>query len=291
MGKYYFFSLIGIFLYDILLGLGIGTEFNNIVIENLQIGEKYNLSQLCDLPVRVQNLSDRKAKIKIQPVVPTQESLKAGYEVIPSTDWVEVLNPELWVEPNSYGETDLILKIPEDKNLLGRKFQVNIWCVIDSVEFMENFLFTAPGVEGCMMFTVAPDIPKKRQKRKFLTLNFDLEPKKLYSILNSTFCYIGEIRIKNTSKYNLEFSILQINHKDINVSLEPGYVSLPQNCLWFSSPKIKIKKRKSGSIKVFFNPINFEVKGDTKYFGVIEVKTVKGDIEVNKYVKLFLDSK
>jgi len=264
--------------------LGISTDFNNIFIENLQVGQEYNLTKMFNLPCKAKNNSDKKVKIKIQPVKPVQQSLKAGFEVIPSTDWIKILNPEISVEPKGFAISDLIIKIPDDKTLLGKKFQVNIWFYISSAEGESEILAATPGVEGSLLFSISPKLEK--QKVQPVDLNFELEPKEIYSAVAST-NFISTVEIKNLSKKTYIYSINQKNPYEVNLKIKGGYELLPEGCLIFSHQKLKIKKKKSKTFNIYFDKTKNIQAGN--YFGLIEINTSSKGISGSKYIKLFLE--
>jgi hypothetical protein len=268
--------------------LGISTEFNNIFIENLQIGQEYNLTQMFNLPCKAKNNSDKKVKIKIQPVKPVQQSLKPGFEVIPSTDWIKILNPEISVEPQGFAVSDLVVKIPDDKTLLGRKFQVNIWFYISSVEGESGLLSMTPGVEGSLLFSISAEI--KKQKVKPVDLSFELSPAEVYKVFTSTDNFVGSVEIKNMSKKTVLYEITQANPKDMNIHIKEGYELLPENFSLLVVPnRLKIKKGSSKKFDIFcVSKLSLEYIGK-KYFGLVEIKTTSKGISGSKFVKIYLD--
>lgn len=105
---------------------GLRTQFGQVIVRGLKIGETYSLNKLMNLPLRVVNTGDADASLKIETKVPTT-ALVEGYEQVPSLDWVRVVNSTFTVAPNHEAATDLIVTIPNDPKLLGRRFQANIW--------------------------------------------------------------------------------------------------------------------------------------------------------------------
>lgn len=267
-----------------LYALGISTDFNNIFIENLQIGKEYNLTELVNLPFKAKNTSEEKVKLTIQPILPSV--VKDGFEMILSTTWVKISNPEVWVEPGGFAVSDVIIKIPDDKSLLGRKFQVNIWCYISSIESSDRLLTVTPGVEGRLFFSIAKEVDNR--KIKPVDINFEVEPKEFVVVLSSAEMFIGELQIKNNSKHSYVYSLSQVDPDKVNIELKPGYDKLQDNSLHFIPQKLKINRRKTGKSSIYFCA-GKEIEDQKKYFGIIEVQVSGKGLIVSRYVKIFLE--
>ncbi len=104
---------------------GLRTPLGEVVIRNLKIGQKYSLFKLLNLPLRVVNTGDEEVDLKIE--TSRVSVLNAGYTEIPSPDWVRVERGTFTIAPNREAVTDLIITIPNDPSLLGRRFQADIW--------------------------------------------------------------------------------------------------------------------------------------------------------------------
>lgn len=104
---------------------GLRTPFGEVIVRNLKIGQTYSMHKLVNLPLRVINTGGDSVDLRIETVKHTV--LNQGYEPIPSLDWVRVEKGTFTVEPNREAVTDLIINIPNDPALLGRRFQADIW--------------------------------------------------------------------------------------------------------------------------------------------------------------------
>ena len=106
---------------------GLRTPFGAVIVKNLKIGQTYSMFKLVNLPIRVVNTGEETTDLTIQ-TVPTQPSeAKDGYEAIPSQDWIRVERSSFTLEPNHEAVSDIIISIPNDPSLLGRRFQADIW--------------------------------------------------------------------------------------------------------------------------------------------------------------------
>ncbi|MFI5347229.1 MAG: hypothetical protein ACHQ51_12720 [Elusimicrobiota bacterium] len=104
---------------------GLRTPLGEVYIRNLKIGQTYSMVKLLNLPMRVVNTGGEDIDLKIATVHPTM--LNEGYEQVPSLDWIHVDQSTFTVAPNREAVTDLIITIPNDPSLLGRRFQADIW--------------------------------------------------------------------------------------------------------------------------------------------------------------------
>lgn len=275
-----------------IFALGLATDFNNILIENLQIGQEYNLTKLANLPLKVKNISERTVKLEIQPVYPVEQSLRDGFEIIPSTDWIKLSKTRFTVAPGDYAVSDVIITIPEDKKYLGKKFQVNIWSYISSVEGGSGFIAVTPGVEGALLFSIAP--VEINEKIKSVDLSFELNPMELYAVVSSTYTSIGTVEIKNISKKTKKYEIGQINPKDVDVSLyiKEGYEALPEDLILSVSPnRLKIKKKSSKMFNIFLTVPEDRNYSGKKFFGLVKVKTHGKGVTGSKFIKVYVEFK
>lgn len=273
-----------------IFALGISTDFNNIYIENLKIGSEYNLTKISNFPVRVKNDSDDVVKIIVKPVFPQEGRVKEGFEIIPSTSWITFSKTELEVGSQEYAVTDLIISIPDDENLLGKKYQVNIGAYITEVKSKSGFLTIMPGIEGRFFFSIAP--VKIKEKIDSVDLSFEAVPKEIFSVLKSSFQFIGNVEIKNFSKKMCKYEIKQVSVDEGGMSLKEGYEKLPSGFkIIITKQKFKIKKGKSATFGVYVE-LKSDISGNysgKKFMSVIEVKTLGKGVTGQRFVKLFLE--
>lgn len=106
---------------------GLRTQFGEVVVRRLKIGQTYSMYKLVNLPLRVVNTGDEEVELVVDVIKPTASVLKNGYDPLPSLDWVKVENGRFTVAPNREAVTDVIISLPNDPALLGRRFQADIW--------------------------------------------------------------------------------------------------------------------------------------------------------------------
>jgi hypothetical protein len=106
---------------------GLRTPFGEVVVRNLKIGQTYSLYKLVNLPLRVINTGDADVDLSIETIESTSDTLRAGYEALPNVEWIKVETSSFTLGPNREASSDLILSIPNDPKLLGRRFEGHIW--------------------------------------------------------------------------------------------------------------------------------------------------------------------
>jgi hypothetical protein len=106
---------------------GLRTPMGDVVVKHIQIGRTYSLNSLLNLPLRLVNTGDSEVDLRIEVLKRGVADLKPGYDAIGSADWVRVAQSSFTVAPSREVATDLILSIPNDTSLLGRRFEADIW--------------------------------------------------------------------------------------------------------------------------------------------------------------------
>jgi hypothetical protein len=146
---------------------GIRTEFGDVLIENLGIGRTYNLRELAGTPMKVTNTGLQTIDLRIDVTIPGEDFIKQGrlekgFEPIPAVDWVSLSQSQFMVPSGASAYTDVIIKIPDDPSLYGRKFQASIF----SRGVNRGFLNL--GVWSHLMMTIvkSPEEQKKAEENR-----------------------------------------------------------------------------------------------------------------------------
>jgi len=238
----------------------ISTPTADIVVSNLRIGQTYNLTEIANMPFRVKNIGIER-RIVLTLIKPTTSQVKEGYEPIPDINWVTLLKTDFSLMPGETAASDIIIKIPDDESLLGRKFEVKIRAETRPKEPPEaGSVAIGLALTGSLRFSITPKPPtpeeiEKFKKARFKIYNFNLVPNDLE---------IGEIPIGkkiNIEKYAAKFLRL------VNISDEPIKIRL--NCIPISQTGLAI-------------PEGWEPQPDTSYLTFPkQFITVKG-MEIKK---------
>lgn len=106
---------------------GLSTKMGDLRVENLAPGRSVDLVAEGAGAYEVTNRGDAAASIAVEPLVPTSETLLEGYEPLPDPSWVRV-EPSTHVAPaGTTVSSRIVLALPQDGGLAGRKFQANLW--------------------------------------------------------------------------------------------------------------------------------------------------------------------
>ena len=105
--------------------IGLRSPLGEVVIRHLKIGQTYSMYKLMNLPLRVVNTGEEDVDLHIE-TIPVSDLLP-GYVPTTTSDWVRVETSTFTLAPNRDAVTDLILTIPNDPALLGRRFQADVW--------------------------------------------------------------------------------------------------------------------------------------------------------------------
>ncbi len=106
---------------------GLSTQLGEAVIENLQIGQTYNLAELANLRLIVTNTSDFAVDLRMDILMPQSSELRQGAAPIPDLSWVKLSRNLFELGPNEKASSEIIISIPDEDRHLGKKYQVMIW--------------------------------------------------------------------------------------------------------------------------------------------------------------------
>jgi hypothetical protein len=156
---------------------GLRTQFGEVVVRNLKIGQTYSLQKMLNLPYRVVNTGDDSVNLRIDVVKLATETLKDGYDPLPSLDWVRVSTHDFIVQPNAEAVTDVIVSIPDDEALMGRRFEADLWARTQTPRGM-----VAVGVASKLLIQVSSqraseeELKYKPSEHQLTNLDFTLYP-------------------------------------------------------------------------------------------------------------------
>lgn len=158
-------------------GAGLKTQFGEVVVKGLKIGQTYSLLKLVNLPLRLVNTGDGQVDVIITPLIPSGAVLREGYDPVPTLDWVKVETAQLTIGPNREGATDVLITIPNDPSLLGKRFQADIWS-----RTQDPMAPVAVGIQSHLLIHVDSEPPTEDElKKKFVdetlaNLDFSVMP-------------------------------------------------------------------------------------------------------------------
>jgi len=102
---------------------GLRTTFTEVTLHQVQIGQSVRLR----VPLTITNTGATSTRIKVDAVKPAPVEILDGYEAIPDPSWIRFERDTFTVEPNETEQTVVILDVPYDVAVLGKRYQVTIY--------------------------------------------------------------------------------------------------------------------------------------------------------------------
>lgn len=281
---------------------GIRTDFGDVLIENLGIGRTYNLRDLAGKPLNVKNHGRETLNLLIDVQIPDDSTIpperkEMGFKPIPSLDWVTVSQGQFILPSGESAYTDVVIKIPDDPKLYGKKFQASIY----SRSVGSGFLHV--GVWSHLMFTIAlsPEAQaeqEKNKKRGFIgSMDYSLLPDKvvvqnvpLGQKIDLAKDIKRTIKLANSGNDPIELRVKVVPVGDSPVGLQEGFEEAGGKWLTTSAPTIKVEPSS------FADPgLVLEIPNDPKLRGkkimfVIKVEPADAEmVGVTYYGKVYAE--
>lgn len=157
--------------------LGLAARFGEVVVENAQIGQTYNLREVLKLPFGIENRSNAEVEVVVEFEIPNEKTLNEEYIAIPDPNWLRALPARMKIGPRSQGFFDLLLSIPDDPTLNGKHIQANV-----VAKTVGTGLFGV-GIENKLRFSIGPGpetLQEEKRQKAMAKLDFDVSPQALY---------------------------------------------------------------------------------------------------------------
>lgn len=277
---------------------GLRTKFGEVVVKNIKIGQVYSLNKLVNLPLRVVNTGDAEVELLIDVVPTNPENLHPGYEVAPSTDWVKIENARFDVAPSKEAVTDVLIQLPNDPSLLGRRFQASIWSRTRSSRGM-----FAVGLMSRLLIHVDSTPPSEEElKKKFVdetigNLDFTIQP----SQADVGTVELGKpvelkklekpasIKLINTNERALNFRVRSIPLYETLLEPVPGWETA-YDPKWLVPEKdvVKVAASSIGGVGLKLNIPDEERNRGRKFIFVVSVEVLEQKIPTRAYYRLFV---
>ena len=276
---------------------GLRTKFGEVQVKGLKIGQTYSLNRLLSLPLRVLNTGDETVELKIDVIAAATAQLHIGYEVIPDTSWVRLEQREFTVDPAHEAVTDIIVSIPNDKSLLGRKFEADIWSRTQS-----RYNMFGVGMQSRLLIQIASTLPtddelkKKFVDRKIANLDFTLLPTSGQAdgvpvgqeIALKKFAKVS-IKLINPNDQTLNFRIRSVPNFEALLRTPPGYLEA-YDPKWLR-PVNEVVKVEGNSIKETDLLLNISDKPENysaSFFFPVAVEVLEQEISARVFYKLLV---
>ena len=285
--------------YNVVKAGGLSTQLGEVVIENLQIGQTYNLKELANLRIIVTNTGDYSVDLRMDILLPDSSELRKGAEPIPDTSWVRLSQNVFVLGPDEKATSDIILSIPEDDKYLGEKYQVTIWS--HTLGGKGTGMFLAYGLKTRIIFTTDT---VKATKSEVVTsseasANFTLKPEEIF--LDNV--EIGKIydvdkqaglalRITNPSEHEQTFMLQSLTVGNSAATLTQGYEDAPRaSYLRFSENNFVVPPGGAKTIKMYLEFPAEEDYSGKRYMFVIHALTVDEKVTTGVYSRLYASIK
>lgn len=280
---------------------GLSSPNAMMYLSNLKIGQEYSLKQLLGYPFQVTYKGRYPVDLKINLEKPTT-STADGYEPIPDLNWIQLERSEFSLDPGETAETDIIIRIPNDESLLGKKFHLSISPVTSAPKGDNRaWLAFAVGLVCKLYLSIAPKPPtieeiRQQQRRRlsgYLDVSvspnrifiYDIEPDKIYN-LTKQFNEVIKIINATSQKVNVELESVPASSRGI--FLTEDQQELPQPSLLYTKPKkTKLNPDSVKSFELYLNSKGLEQ--GKKYLAVVKVHMFNDRLDVNHYVKVYIE--
>ncbi len=229
---------------------GIRTDFGDVLIENLGIGRSYNLRELAGTPLKVTNTGAWTIDLQIDVQIPdakliTQNRIDQGYKAIPAIDWVSLSKSQFVLPSGESAYTDVIITIPNDPALYGKKFQASIYSRSVDKRFLNLGVWSHLFINMVQSPEAQKKIEENRKRGIVENMEYTLIPDKLI-ILNAS---IGRrldiqkelkktIKLANSGAAPVELTLKVVPVGNTPLTLQQGYVE-PKDINWLK-PKANI---------------------------------------------------
>lgn len=100
---------------------GLSSNFVETLVEGIPVGTRYVLASR---PVDATNTGDYVMDVRFDAAVPQPVEMRAGYEPIPDAAWVSFEPRTFVLAPRQTATGKMVLYIPDDPSLVGKRFQV-----------------------------------------------------------------------------------------------------------------------------------------------------------------------
>jgi hypothetical protein len=278
---------------------GLSTQLGEVVIENLQIGQTYNLKQLANLQLIVTNTSNYGVDLRMDVLLPDKSELRKEAELIPDISWVKLSQNLFKLSPNEKATSDIVLSIPDDDKYCGKKYEVTIWS--HTLGSSGSGMFLAYGLKTRIIFTTDTVRATKSQvvTSSDASVNFTLKPEeifldnielgKIYDVEKNTGLVL---KITNPSKQKQTFKLQSLTVGNSVATLTKEYLDAPDaSYLKFSDSSFVLPPKGTKTIKMYLRfPEEKEYTGK-KYMFVLHAFTVDEKVTTGVYSRLYASIK
>lgn len=129
------------------------TATGELLIENLVPGKEYHIKDIAGMAFKITNNTDKPMHITVAPVLPDKQLLRKGFKCLPKIGWISVEPKTIVLEPGKTEYPDVVIKLPRNGKLQGKKFQFHVWS--RTVPAAGGGIKVTSGIESVFLVTVA----------------------------------------------------------------------------------------------------------------------------------------
>ena len=247
MRRYLCGALVLLCLASLVSAAGLRTTFVKVTLENLRIGETYNIRELANLPMAVYNTGDEAIDLAIEVTIPIKGEFREGYEPVPDASWIIVRQDTFrQVGPGEVAMTDVLISIPDVDKHLGKRYQAMVW----SHTVGEGMI--ACGLKSEVLFGVSTERGEPTKAVYLLPTEMHIADVKAGEIAGVSEMGSGvTLKIFNPSDEDKRIKIESIRCEDSPVRPKEGYLECPDPAfLVLSEKEFIVHKHDDKEIKV-----------------------------------------
>ena len=224
-------------------------EPGGLLIQQVSIGETYDLHNGTGISLKVYNRQDRPAAYRISAHKPSAAGSgrwMPGYMEIPDSSWLSFDKNEVTIEQQGVGEVNLYLKVPDDAVYYNQHWAVTV--SIEGVATPEEAIAMA----AYLPFEIETESREGTGKRPWGKIG--VEP----SMLNFHAGKKQKIKIYNSSdkdhKYQIRVGVPPNTFPARRPGLSPGYGEIPEaSWIGISNKDILIRQGKMIEVTVLLH--------------------------------------
>lgn len=278
---------------------GLSTQLGEVVIENLQIGQTYNLKQLANLSLIVTNTCDYDVDLRMDVLLPDSAELRGGAESVPDTSWVSLSRNLFELAPDEKAVSEITLSIPDDARYLGKKYQVTIWS--HTLGGSGAGMFLAYGLKSRVIFTT--DTVKASQDEVITSsdasVNFSLKPEEIFltDVELGELYDVGEksglvLSVTNPGERKRTFELRSLRVGSSVATLTTGYDEAPDaSYLKFSESRFALGPGSTKMVKIYLEFPQERKYSGKHYMFVIQAVAVDEEVTTGVYSRLYASTK
>jgi hypothetical protein len=219
-----------------------------------------------------------------------------GYEPIPDPSWVTLSKPYFSSEAGQSGLTDFYISIPAGKAHLGKSYQVQL----TARTMGKGFLQMALG--GRALITVSDaETDWAPGEKKFSQMAVRLRPDPVFASahevpLGTSLVFDAvfgkDLLVKNDDEIPIRCRVDVVPLKDGFVQAPPSYEPGPGlGCVRVSSRTLRVPPHGEAVLRGRLHIPNREAYRGKKYYWVLRVRSLDPRAPVEKYVRLFVETR